>query len=53
MNSVTVGVLGLGEAGSAFAAGMVAHGAEVRGFDPADVTVPAGVTGCMTAAQAV
>src|ERR1700761_1354463 len=53
MNPVTVAVLGLGEAGSAFAAGMVAHGAEVRGFDPAEVTVPAGVTDCMTAAQAV
>jgi 3-hydroxyisobutyrate dehydrogenase-like beta-hydroxyacid dehydrogenase len=53
MNSVIVAVLGLGEAGSAFAAGMLAHGAEVRGFDPAEVVVPAGVADCMTAAQAV
>ena len=53
MNSVHVAVLGLGEAGSAFAAGMVANGAEVRGFDPADVAVPPGVTNCVTAAQAV
>jgi 3-hydroxyisobutyrate dehydrogenase-like beta-hydroxyacid dehydrogenase len=53
MDSVNVGVLGLGEAGSAFAAGMVANGATVRGFDPAEVAMPAGVTDCMTAAQAV
>jgi 3-hydroxyisobutyrate dehydrogenase-like beta-hydroxyacid dehydrogenase len=53
MDSVRVAVLGLGEAGSAFAAGMVAHGAEVRGFDPANVIVPAGVADCMMAAEAV
>src|ERR1700759_3031742 len=53
MNPVTVGVLGLGEAGSAFAAGMVANGAGVRGFDPADVAVPPGVTHCVTAAPGV
>jgi 3-hydroxyisobutyrate dehydrogenase-like beta-hydroxyacid dehydrogenase len=50
---VNVGVLGLGEAGSAFAGGMAANGARVRGFDPAEVSIPAGVTDCITAAQAV
>ncbi len=34
-----VAVLGLGEAGSAIAAGLCAAGAVVRGFDP---SVPAG-----------
>jgi 3-hydroxyisobutyrate dehydrogenase-like beta-hydroxyacid dehydrogenase len=53
MESVQVAVLGLGEAGSAFAGGMAANGAEVRGFDPADVTIPPGVTDCVTAARAV
>ena len=37
--SPVIAVLGLGEAGSAIAAGLVAAGAVVRGFDPA---VPAG-----------
>jgi 3-hydroxyisobutyrate dehydrogenase-like beta-hydroxyacid dehydrogenase len=53
MDSVNVAVLGLGEAGSAFAAGIAANGAEVRGFDPADVAVPPGVTECASPAQAV
>ena len=39
-----VAVLGLGEAGSIFAAGLAAGGAGVRGFDQADVGVPPGVT---------
>src|ERR1700760_3972143 len=47
------GVVGRGGGGSAFAAGMVANGATVRGFDPAEVVVPAGVADCMTAAEAV
>jgi 3-hydroxyisobutyrate dehydrogenase-like beta-hydroxyacid dehydrogenase len=40
--ALTVGVLGLGEAGSQIAAGLAAAGARVRGFDPAQ-PVPAGV----------
>ena len=35
-------VFGLGEAGSLIAADLAAAGEEVRGFDPADVTTPAG-----------
>jgi 3-hydroxyisobutyrate dehydrogenase-like beta-hydroxyacid dehydrogenase len=48
---LVVGVLGLGEAGSAIAAGLSAAGAVVRGFDP---RVPAGrgVTGCADDADA-
>ena len=53
MDPVNVAVLGLGEAGSAFAAGIAANGAGVRGFDPADVPVPDGVTWCTSAAEAV
>jgi 3-hydroxyisobutyrate dehydrogenase-like beta-hydroxyacid dehydrogenase len=37
------GVLGLGEAGGAIAADLVAAGADVRGYDPADVPTPSGV----------
>lgn len=37
-------LLGLGEAGSAFATDLVAAGVEVSGFDPAPVVTPAGVT---------
>ena len=48
-----VAVLGLGEAGSIFAAGLAAGGADVRGFDPADVGVPPGVTRCGSPAEAV
>ena len=40
---VRVCVLGLGEAGSAIATGLVAAGAEVHGYDPAAVATPAGV----------
>ncbi|MEN3285665.1 MAG: hypothetical protein V7607_6805 [Solirubrobacteraceae bacterium] len=42
MAPLTVAVLGLGEAGSAIAADLVAAGASVRGFDPA-ADAPAGV----------
>jgi 3-hydroxyisobutyrate dehydrogenase-like beta-hydroxyacid dehydrogenase len=48
-----IAVLGLGEAGSIFAAGLAAGGAGVRGFDPADVRVPPGVTRCGSPAEAV
>jgi len=40
----TVAVFGLGEAGSLFAGDLVASGAEVHGYDPADVATPPGVT---------
>lgn len=39
-----VAILGLGEAGTLYAAGFLAHGWDVHGFDPADTTTPAGVT---------
>jgi 3-hydroxyisobutyrate dehydrogenase-like beta-hydroxyacid dehydrogenase len=39
----TVAVLGLGEAGSRFAADLVKAGSRVKGFDPADVPTPDGV----------
>ena len=39
-------VFGLGEAGSLIAAGLVAAGQDVRAYDPADVTTPAGVERC-------
>lgn len=38
-----VAVLGLGEAGSLYAAGFLAHGWQVGGFDPADISTPPGV----------
>ncbi|MDN8548890.1 DUF1932 domain-containing protein [Microbacterium sp. NM3R9] len=38
-----VGLIGLGEAGSLYAAGAVAAGYEVRGFDPAPTPTPDGV----------
>jgi 3-hydroxyisobutyrate dehydrogenase-like beta-hydroxyacid dehydrogenase len=38
-----VRMLGLGEAGGRIAAGLVARGVEVRGFDPAVASVPEGV----------
>ena len=47
-----IAVLGLGEAGSRFAAGL-AKAAEVRGYDPAGVPDPPGVTRCASAAEAV
>ncbi len=52
MNETTIAVLGLGEAGSAFATDLVAAGAIVRGYDPA-VVAPAGVVECTDEADAV
>lgn len=48
-----VGVYGLGEAGSLFAADLAAAGAEVFGYDPADVATPPGVQRCTDPASAV
>lgn len=42
--SVRITVFGLGEAGSVIAADLARAGAEVHGFDPADVATPDGVT---------
>src|SRR2546430_16771386 len=39
-----VSVLGLGEAGSLYAAGLVERGWTVTGYDPADIATPVGVT---------
>ncbi len=39
-------IFGLGEAGSLIATDLVAAGQHVRGYDPADVTTPAGVERC-------
>jgi 3-hydroxyisobutyrate dehydrogenase-like beta-hydroxyacid dehydrogenase len=50
---VRVAVLGLGEAGSLFAADLVAGGVEVAAFDPAPVPTPAGVTRAPAPAEAV
>jgi 3-hydroxyisobutyrate dehydrogenase len=50
---VRVAVLGLGEAGSLFAADLVAGGVEVSAFDPAPVPTPAGVLRCADLAEAV
>ncbi|MCF7550691.1 DUF1932 domain-containing protein [Pseudonocardia sp. WMMC193] len=46
-------VLGLGEAGALYAAGLVAEGWTVTGFDPADNATPEGVVRAETAAEAV
>lgn len=43
LSGLRVAVFGLGEAGSAIAADLVAAGADVRGYDPADVAVVDGV----------
>lgn len=48
----TIAVLGLGEAGGAFARDLVAAGAVVRGYDPA-VTAGDGVTATASEAEAV
>ncbi|MGE0141198.1 MAG: DUF1932 domain-containing protein [Ilumatobacteraceae bacterium] len=48
-----VGVLGLGEAGSLFAADLAALGVRVLGFDPADVATPPGVERCAVPSDAV
>jgi 3-hydroxyisobutyrate dehydrogenase-like beta-hydroxyacid dehydrogenase len=50
---LTLGILGLGEAGSAFASGLAAGAREVRGFDPADVGAVPGTVICATPAEAV
>ena len=50
---VRAGILGLGEAGSAFAAGLATGAKEVRGFDPADVDAIPGAVMCPTPADAV
>ncbi len=49
--ALTVGVLGLGEAGSPIAAGLAAAGARARGFDPAQ-PAPAGVEAAASDADA-
>lgn len=41
---MVITVFGLGEAGSLIAADLAGAGAEVHGYDPADVPTPAGVT---------
>ena len=46
-----IAILGLGEAGSAIASGLVAAGALVRGFDPAGIVLP-GVANCRDDADA-
>ena len=48
-----VTVFGLGEAGSSIAADLVAAGASVHGYDPADVPTPPGVTRHQTPQAAV
>jgi 3-hydroxyisobutyrate dehydrogenase-like beta-hydroxyacid dehydrogenase len=48
-----VAVIGLGEAGSHFAADLVSAGVEVSAFDPAPVATPSGVERCGRTAEAV
>jgi 3-hydroxyisobutyrate dehydrogenase-like beta-hydroxyacid dehydrogenase len=50
--SITVAVLGLGEAGGEIARDLVAAGADVRGYDPA-IAAPDGVAGRVDEADAV
>jgi 3-hydroxyisobutyrate dehydrogenase-like beta-hydroxyacid dehydrogenase len=50
--TLSVALLGLGEAGSALGAGLAARGAQVRGFDPASPKAPDGVTTATDAAEA-
>ena len=52
MTETTIAVLGLGEAGAAFAADLVDAGAKVRGYDPS-VAAPPGVIDCIDEADAV
>ena len=49
---IAIGILGLGEAGSAIAADLVATGADIRGFDPL-VPAPPGVAARADEAHAV
>lgn len=53
MAAVRIAVFGLGEAGSLVAADLAAAGADVHGYDPADVPTPAGVRRCTGPADAV
>jgi regulator of RNase E activity RraA/3-hydroxyisobutyrate dehydrogenase-like beta-hydroxyacid dehydrogenase len=48
-----VGILGLGEAGTLYAAGFAEHGWQVSGFDPADIPAPPHVERATTVAEAV
>lgn len=48
-----IAVFGLGEAGSLIAAGLAAAGADVTGYDPADVPTPTKVTRHKTPSEAV
>ena len=48
-----IAVLGLGEAGSIYAAGFAATGAAVTGYDPVAGPLPEGVTRAASAAEAV
>ena len=48
-----VAVFGLGEAGAAFAADLVAEGNEVSAYDPGDVPTPEGVARCLDEASTV
>ena len=48
----TIAILGLGEAGSAFASDLLAAGAHVRAYDP-EVKPPQGAVGCVDEADAV
>ena len=48
-----VAVIGLGEAGTLYAQGLIDLGWTVVGYDPADVVTPAGVTRASTADEAV
>lgn len=48
-----IAVLGLGEAGTIYAAGFAATGASVAGFDPADSPTPDGVRRAGSVAEAV
>lgn len=52
VEGVSIAVLGLGEAGGAIAAGLVAAGARVRGYDPAKAAPP-GVVDTGSEAEAV
>jgi 3-hydroxyisobutyrate dehydrogenase len=45
-------IIGLGEAGTIYAAALVAAGHDVTGFDPVAPTTPAGITRAATAAEA-
>ncbi len=48
-----IAVLGMGEAGTVYAAGFAAAGASVLAYDPVDAPMPEGVTAASTAVEAV